>query len=117
MAVYADYSYYSNTYKGMMAQADFDRLCRRASAYLDTVTSGRAAAYAPQEKVRDCCCALCDDYLLMEQGGGVASETNDGVSVSYAIGISNSMSESQRLRRTLNTYLGGTGLLFRGVSP
>ena len=39
--IYADFAYYKDTYCGEMAEGDFKRLSRSASAYLDSVTLDR----------------------------------------------------------------------------
>ena len=45
MAVYADYTYYTEQFMGTaIAQADYDRLAMRASVLIDQVTFDRAAA-------------------------------------------------------------------------
>lgn len=115
--VYADYAYYKGEYKGTMPEADFERLSRQASAYLDQVTFGRAAdaPKALQAKVKDACCAVADAYLLNEQGGGIASESNDGVTVNYVSGVSKAKTDGQRLQEAAALYLGMTGLLYAGV--
>lgn len=115
---YADYAYYSQEYGGTMPEADFKRLSRQASAFLDMVTFDRIASGQPEkvmEKVKAACCAVADAYLLNEQGGGVASETNDGVSVTYVAGVSNAKTDDQRLQEAAVLYLAHTGLLYRGV--
>lgn len=114
--VYADFADYSK-YGGTMPEADYRRLSRKASAFLDKVTFDRIAAGQPEavmEKVRAACCAVADAYLLNEQGGGVAAETNDGVSVTYVAGVG-SKTDAQRLREAAALYLAHTGLLYRGV--
>lgn len=117
MAPYADFPYYLGVYRGKMPEVDYGRLARRASAYLDTVTFHRIRyGYAEDERVKDACCAIADIYYLEEHGGGVASETNDGISVTYMAGVG-------RIHRTLEqeiweiamTYLAPTGLLYQGV--
>lgn len=116
--VYADFAYYSEEYGGTMLEADFKRLSRQASAFLDKVTFNRIAVGQPEavmERVKAACCAVADAYLLNEQGGGVASETNDGVSVTYVSGVSNAKTDNQRLREAASLYLAHTGLLYRGV--
>ena len=116
--VYADFAYYSKEYGGTMPEEDFKRLSRRASAYLDQVTFDRVAAGQPEtvmSKVKDACCAVADAWLLNEQGGGVASATNDGISVTYVAGVSNSSTDGQRLYEAAALHLGNTGLLYRGV--
>lgn len=113
---YADYEYYSNIYRGQMAERDFLRHSRAASAYLQQVTFGRVDRELTedlQERVKDACCAVADAMLLNEQGGGVASETNGKWSVTYA-NSSNAKSAAARLYEAAALYLGGTGLLYRG---
>lgn len=115
--LYADFDYYKKEYGGVMAEEDYNRLSRQASAYLDFITFGRIAMVAGElvmEKVKMACCAIADVFLLNEQGGGIASETNDGVSVTYVNGTG-SKTDEQRLRQTALIYLGNTGLMYRGV--
>ncbi len=116
--IYADYAFYTNEYCGKMCESDFLRLRRKASAYLDRVTQFRLAQVAEDAIpvcVRHACCAICDEYLLTEQGGEVASVTNDGYAVAYVAGISKSKTPDQRLYQAASLYLSGTDLLFRGV--
>lgn len=96
---------------------DFQRLSRQASAYLDHVTFDRIQNVTEEKvmgKVKDACCAVAEVYLLNEQGGGIASETNDGISVTYVNGAG-SKTDEQRLHEAALIYLGNTGLMYRGV--
>ena len=114
---YADFEYYKDTYCGKMTEEEFDRFSRQASAYLDFITFDRIPAVTDEAimaKVKDACCALAETCLLNEQGGGIASETNDGISVTYVNG-SGSKTDEQRLKQTALIYLGHTGLMYRGV--
>ena len=114
--IYADYKYYKGTYYGKMAEEDFARLSRQASAYLDHVTFGRIQTVTDEkimEKVKDACCAVADAFLLNENGGGIAAETNDGISVTYVNGTG-SNTDDQRLYQAAVLYLGRTGLMYRG---
>lgn len=114
--VYATYDYYMTDYYGSMLEDDFNRLSRQATAYLDLITFGRIdATVTAGNAVQDACCAIADTYLLNEQGGGIASETNDGISVNYVSGASNTKTDGQRLYEAAALYLGHTGLLYRGV--
>ncbi len=115
MMIYADFSYYQTEYAGTMKQADFLRLARRASAYLDTLTFGRVSQYADTTRIQDACCSVADAMLLNENGGGIASESNDGISVNYIAGVSKAKTDDQRLYEAAALYLAGTGLLYRGV--
>lgn len=116
--IYADFSYYKDTYCGEMAEGDFKRLSRSASAYLDSVTFDRIAAVTDEkikEKVKEACCAVADALLRKEQRDGIAAESNDGVSITYVTYTSETNAEEQRLYRAAVLYLGNTGLLYRGV--
>jgi len=111
-----DYKFYTGTFHGKVSEADFTRLKVYASAYLDERTMGRINDDLPEEtvqKVKLALCALVDAYHQNEKGGTVAAETNDGVSVTYAVGTAKS--ESRRLYDALALFLGPTGLLYRGV--
>ena len=113
--IYADFSYYKDTYCGEMAEGDCKRLSRQASADLDSVTFDRIAAVTDEkikEKVREACCAVADALLRKEQRDGIAAETNDGVSVTYA---TEGKTDEERLYQAAVLYLGNTGLLYRGV--
>ena len=113
-----DYKYYSETFHGQMAEADFNRLAVYASAYLDELTMGRTAGELPaetEEKAKMALCAVADTYRLNEQGGGVASETNDGISVTYVAGVGGAKTEGRRLYEAAALFLGPPGLLYRGV--
>lgn len=114
--MYADYAYYRNVYKGSMPEADFNRLSRQASAYLDSVTFGSIKdKWLRDEHVKDACCAVADAYLCGEQGGGIASESNDGVTVNYVAGVSKAKTDGQRVYEAAALYLGMTGLLYGGA--
>lgn len=113
-----DYGFYSQIFHGKVEQSDFERLGIYAAAYLDEATMGRASEELPGpvlDKVRLAYCALVDAYDLEEHGGGIASETNDGISVTYVSGIGGSNANKRRLYSAVSTFLGSTGLLYRGV--
>ena len=42
-----DYEFYTETFRGQMAEEDFKRLAVYASAYLDELTMGRTAGTLP----------------------------------------------------------------------
>lgn len=79
---YADYDYYINDYCGKtIAEADFTRLSRQASAYLDILTLDKITDdWTTDERVKNACCAVADVYAKQDAGGEVASESNHGVS-------------------------------------
>lgn len=112
--VYADYDYYLNEYSGnAVAEADFTRLSRQASAYLDSLTCGKIrGSWIDDNRVKDACCAVAEILHAQEQGGEVASESNDGASVTY---VNSSTTQEQRLYNIAVMYLSSTGLLYAGV--
>lgn len=112
-----DYSFYTNRFGGRLSAEDFMRLLPYASAYLSHLSCGRTdgeLSDALTERAHYALCALVDAYSLNEQGGGVAAETNDGISVTY-VSSHCAKSEGQRLYEAAALFLSGTGLLFRGV--
>lgn len=118
--IYADYDFYTDEYHGTTPEQDYNRLSVKASAYIDQVTFDRIGSdWESDERLADrirmACCAVADAYHLNEQGGGVASETNDGYSVNYVAGISNAKTDDQRLYEAVAMYLGRTGLMYAGV--
>ena len=111
--VYADYDYYLNEYSGnAVAEADFTRLSRQASAYLDGLTCGKIrGTWVDDSRVKDACCAVAEAMYKQEQGE-VASESNDGASVTY---VNSGTTPEQRLYNITAMYLSSTGLLYAGV--
>lgn len=88
---YADYTFYTDVYKGDMGAEEFERWAAKAELQIDRFTRSRAAC-APESMKRAlslCCCAVADqlrtwhDQDARTQSGLVTSETVDGYSVSY----------------------------------
>ena len=110
--VYADYSYYQNTYRGSLPEEGYNRLSRRASAYLDALTLGHIqGAWAEESRVKDACCAVVEELAFQEAGGEVTTVNNDGYIESYA---ASGKSHAARLYDAAVVYLAATGLLYRG---
>lgn len=118
MAKYANYEWYLMNYSGNVPEKEFERLAAKASSYIDAETLGRAAVLKETDPryiaVKRCCCELVDEIYSEEQGGGIASESNDGVSISYVKGISNTKSTDEKLYIVLLRCLARTGLMYRG---
>lgn len=117
-----DYSYYKDTFHGQLSEADFNRLAVYASAYLDDLTMGRISDTLSadiQQKIKMAVCAVADAYKVNERGGDIASETNDGISVTYVggTGAAGAIAKSagSRLYEAAALFLSHTGLLYRGV--
>ena len=114
--MYADYAFYKDTYRGTASDAEHARIAVRASAYVDRMTSGRAKAAAGNdlEAVKMAECAIVDELINQERGGIVTSESNDGISRSYATG-SVVLSSTQRIYAAADVFLCNTNLCFAGV--
>jgi len=121
--MYADREYYWNTYKGKdISDADIDRLLARASERLDCITFSRISTVT--DAVRNACCAMAEVLSAEElqtkasDGREIASESNDGYSVSY-VNSGNAEAHDQLLERRLYKaaflYLSQTGLMDYGV--
>lgn len=111
-----DYVFYASVYGGTLPEEDFSKLRGRASAYLASITLGRSSLPALPETTRNsvdmALCAVVDAMHKAENGGEIASETNDGISVTYAAKVQ--QTEQQRLYDAAASYLAWTGLLYRG---
>lgn len=135
---YADFYFYTNEYCGMAIEVvDFDRLAIRASSYLDYYTQGRAAKNPELVELKMACCALAEQYKIIEQaqalanknlsaamesdGGEVQSETVGSWSKSYrsggdSAGAATAVATNAQasISAVARQYLSGTGLIYRG---
>lgn len=120
---YADYTYYATQYIGnAITEADFPRLAARASSFIDYYTGGKAARSAETTKLADACCAIAEQYLVIEKArmsassanGEMASQTVGAYSVTYRSGVESAVSAQAELAHIAQIYLAGTGLLYRG---
>lgn len=135
---YADYGFYAAEYCGSSIKGpDFPRLSLRASAFLDYYTQGRAKDHPDIFELKIACCALAEQYQLIDtaqalanksvaagaasDGGEVQSETVGGWSKSYRSGgdsAASALSAQANAQASLvaiaRQYLAGTGLLYRG---
>lgn len=111
-----DYTFYALSYGGALPEADFSRLRGRASAHLAALTLGKSELQtlpaAVQNSVNMALCAVVDAMHKAENGGDIASESNDGISVTYTAKAQ--QTEQQRLYDAASDYLAWTGLLYRG---
>ena len=112
--MYADFSFYKDTYKGKAAEETFSRLSVLARAHIDRMTNNRAkdATGEDLEKVKLAFCSVVDELDTQEKGGVIASESNDGISRSYVTGTK---SATQRIYSAAAVFLDSTSLLFVGV--
>lgn len=81
MAAYADYAFYQNEYGGKkVSETEFKPLSLKASALVDQITFHRAEE---TNEVKMAVCAAVDSLSIPGDDGNIASENNDGYSVTY----------------------------------
>lgn len=136
--VYAGYDYYFyGPYHGTLDAEGFARLAIRASSYIDYVTQNRAKGFADSDAVKMCCCALADQYKVIEDaealargsvsagaasgGAEIQSETVGGYSRTLRSGGDSAISAMKvaaeakiAMADIAREYLANTGLLYRG---
>lgn len=118
---YATYDYYTNDYFGTtLTEQEFPKYARRASAEMDHVTFGRLSKLSADEitdAIRDCMCDVAERMHHFETatGSDIASENNDGYSISYR-DTGNTDTQKHEIHATIRTYLAVTGLMYRGIS-
>lgn len=113
------YSFYQAEYGGrLVSSADFPGFAARARAYIDSVTFDRIT-----DTMLDCderlsrkldfaVCAVAELIYEEEERAGKTSETTGSHSESYE-----SNQESRRKKHVVvQTFLGNTGLMYRGIS-
>lgn len=109
---YSDYTFYLNEYKGALAEDVYTRLLPRATAEIDRMTFSRARNASGDEltAVKFAECAVVEElnYQGAHGAGDVTSESNDGISRSYAAGVVKTA--RQRINAAADTYLTNTGL-------
>lgn len=109
---YSDYAFYTDEYKGMLAEDMYTRLLPRATAEINRMTFNRAGTAKGDviQAVKMAECAVIDElnYQGMTGAGDIVSESNDGISRSYASGIAKTA--RQRINAAADTYLWNTNL-------
>lgn len=116
--MYANFAFYKDTYNGALTEAEYSRFSVRATAEINRITSNKAKTATGEdiEAVKMAECAVIDELSYQSLGGSgdVTSESNDGISRSYATGIV-SKSSRQRIDAAAFTWLNNTNLLFCGI--
>lgn len=116
--MYADFTFYQETYNGTLTETEFMRLEVRATAEINRITSQKAKTAQGEELelVKFAECAVIDELNYQSFGGhgDIVSESNDGISRSYATGVV-SKSSRQRIDAAAFTWLSDTNLLYVGI--
>lgn len=117
--VYADYQYYTDEYCGTkLTENEFPKYAKRASAEIVHATFGRLEKLETSQitdAIKDCMCDVAEKMKYFETSAGaeVASENNDGYSVSYR-DTSGAAYQQHEILVTIRTYLAITGYMYRG---
>ena len=116
--MYSNYTFYKDTYRGTLTEAEYERFSVRANAEIDRMTFNKAKTATGEdiERVKFAECAVIDELSYQSIGGSgdVTSESNDGISKSYATGAV-AKSSRQRIDAAAHTWLSNTNLLFCGI--
>ena len=120
------YEWYKATYGGALDENTFKRLSSQGFLFADAMTEYRLGkrwlglSDSVRGAVMSAICAYVDQAEIEESGGPVVSETNDGISRTYASNNTTSGNSGAgatakgRLSAALRVYLAPTGLLCRG---
>ena len=124
MSAYADYTFYTTTFLGsLIASADFAQKALRASEEIDRLTFNRAATVISDDDDADlvalikmATCAVAETLQTIETGSSdsIKSESVGSHSVTYGDSSDAALTNNQRKEKAARTYLGGTGLMYRG---
>ena len=117
MVNYADFDYYTNTYKGaVLDTASFDTYARKATQNIILHTFGRIPENNVPEAAKMCCCELAEEMYKHDKGdvGNIASEKVGERSVSF---VDKEKAEAifwGKCTSIIYNWLATTGLLYRG---
>lgn len=106
--MFADCDFYTNVYHGNLSGFELEKSLRRANAYIDTLILCIPSDIP--DAVKYAVCEIADIYAAEERHSGIASENNDGYSVTY----DRSRSVDTQVYDIAAVYLAKTGLLYRG---
>lgn len=119
MTNYADFAYYTGTYKGAVIDtASFDYYVRGATMLIGIHTFNRVTDDNIPEEVKMCCCELTEALFKAdkEDTKGIASEKVGEYSVSYVSPETKEKQLSKSIQSIIYNWLAMTGLLYRGCS-
>ncbi len=123
MTNYADYAYYTGTYKGAVIDAaSFDLFGRKATLEIRKYTFNRIDGNNIPDEVKMCCCELAE-YLFQKNTAnqeteadikGLSSETTGGHSISYESAEAREQAHNNIIKGIIYNWLAMTELLYRG---
>lgn len=113
------FEFYQEVYHGSIADdKNFDNAELESEAFIDMITFGRIRR---MEEIPDCVkfaiCSVTDAMVKFSESrkNNVASESNDGYSVTYASGVTDADCNREMQSRA-RRWLANTGLMYRGWS-
>lgn len=108
---YSDYvQNYNTNPENLIPEDKFEPCTAKAEAFLNALAMGRLAEAGDGDNVVRCVCEIAELYYKQGARQGIASENNDGFSVSY-----NGASAEKAAAGIAAVYLEQTGLLYRGI--
>jgi len=123
MTVYADFTYYQNTYLGtVIVETAFPQLALRASAVIDRITFNRAkdeTIVANINSIKMAMCAVAEELKNQDASGGTDGITSEAVgshSVSYSANSQRGKTNQDKLELAARLWLDGTYLMFGGFN-
>ncbi len=121
MVIYADENFYKKEYlqgKAAVITAAFPYYFRKASQIVKKYVLDNIDDENPPEEVRMCCCEIAELAYKQDQtaqSDGVSSESVQGWSKSYESTESRRNAFDKAVKECVYKWLGGTGLLYRGI--
>ena len=109
-ASYLDYTTWLSGRTPLILESEFDYYSNTASMYMDKIAPLLSEQTISKE-IKACCLEVAEMLKRDFTRGNVTSENNDGWSESN----DTSMSIDMSIRDKINFYLGGKGLMYRGV--
>lgn len=108
-----EYGFYEDKYLGSkIPRENLPFYVQKAEIYLKAIAP-LAFKNRDRNDVKMTLCAISDILYIDESegiGNGVASESNDGVSITYSL----PKTTAQKISDVIRLYLSGTGFLYRG---
>ena len=115
--MYADFDYYSKEYYDLLTEpvipnVDRIRYLKRSSAMLKNLFC-REPDIPYSESLKTACCEVADLLYKTDLTANIASESNDGYSVSYKADSETAV--QNKVCEIASIYLGDSGILYRGL--
>ena len=108
---YSDYeTLYNIRSENLIPEGRFAACLAKAEAFLSSFTMGRLSQADDADRTARCLCEIAELFYLKSARFGIASENNDGYSVSYS-----GTATEKAAADIASAYLAQTGLLYRGI--